>query len=172
MGVLLVYPWLAGPLVAGGDFLQFDKYLTPLGVITALFEGVRHLGVSVLAGSTVAVAALCGLVVICLGKKADACQGTTLGHSSRLPCVSHLSWSSPNKRRSSFAKLVPRPNEPSSGRAGLQRPLEWRLSSSSPKADSLRDDHFAARNPKPWVPPDYASVVSAGSNSRDSELMQ
>jgi hypothetical protein len=72
MGVLLVYPWLAGPLVAGGDFLQFDKYLTPLGVITALFEGVRHLGVPVLAGSTVAVGALCGLVVICLVRKADA----------------------------------------------------------------------------------------------------
>jgi hypothetical protein len=72
LGAFALYPWIAGPLVASEDFLQFVKHLPPMGALTAFFvEGVRYCGLPVLVAVPGTLLVACIIVARHLTKKAE-----------------------------------------------------------------------------------------------------
>ena len=71
MGAFTLYPWVAGPLVASEDFVQFVKHLPPMSTLTTFFvESSHHYGLAVLVIVPGTLLASCVLVARYLTKKA------------------------------------------------------------------------------------------------------
>lgn len=71
-----MFPWIVGPLVAGGDLSQFVRHVTPVGVLSEFVaKVVRDHGVPVLTIVPGAMLAL-GILIVCrLGTRAGRSQG-------------------------------------------------------------------------------------------------
>src|SRR5579872_648981 len=68
-----VYPWIAGPVVAGEGLLHFVKNMTPMGVLSVFFvDGVRRYGIPVLVGVPSTLLFGCALMVSRLRRDAPA----------------------------------------------------------------------------------------------------
>jgi hypothetical protein len=73
LGAFTLYPWIAGPLVASEDFVQFVRHLPPMGALTTFFvESAHHYGFVVLVVVPCTLLASCVLVARHLTKKAKS----------------------------------------------------------------------------------------------------
>jgi len=64
-----MYPWIAGPLLAGQDALHFVRSLTPVGALAPLIvEGVRRFGLPLAVAVPAGFLGLGAAIAKCLAK--------------------------------------------------------------------------------------------------------